>query len=65
MPGKRRPCSFRVNDIARGVRAVLKGGATVKNVIVEQGSFRIECGSHEPTPAVGDETPEDVIELLK
>ena len=45
MPGKRTAGRFRENEIARGVKAVLKGGATIKRVtITPQGSVSIECG---------------------
>jgi hypothetical protein len=63
--GKRAACRFRENDVARGVRAAIKGGAKVKSIIIGKDTVTIECGSHEPPSAVADETPEDVIALLK
>jgi len=33
LPGKRRPNRFRENEVARGVRSVIKGGATIKRVV--------------------------------
>jgi hypothetical protein len=48
MAGKRKPCRFRENEVARGVRAVLKGGGTVKRVII--GDVIIECGGSDAKP---------------
>ena len=44
MPGKRTAGRFRENEIARAVRAAIKGGAKIKAIIIGQDTVRIECG---------------------
>jgi hypothetical protein len=57
MTGKRKPCRFRENEIARGVRAVRKGGGTVKRVtITPEGAVNIECGEPDAEPHNSTET---------
>jgi hypothetical protein len=47
---QRGPNRFRENDVARGVRSVIKGGGTVKRVIIGQDNVTIECGEQDAAP---------------
>jgi len=59
LPGKRRPNRFRENEVARGVRSVIKGGATIKRVVIGQdGNITIECGEPDTAPHGSTETNE-------
>ena len=57
MPGKRTAGRFRESEIARSVKAVIKGGGTVKRVILADPVI-IECGEQGTEPHSSTEVNE-------